>query len=47
METLLLASYVNKSCLAIFLLVCVDTYGWGVVFSSRKHMYVEDIVQAR
>ncbi len=45
--TLLLAYYVNKSCLYLFLLVCIDTYGWGVVFSSRKHMYVEDIVQAR
>jgi len=45
--TNLVAIRVNKASMYFFFLACFDIYGWAVVFSSRKQMYVEDIVLAR
>lgn len=46
----MMAAVVNledKTCVAIALLVCLDTYCWGVVYSGRQQMVLDDILDEK
>ena len=43
----MLVNSVDKTCILIGLLICVDLYSWGVVHSSRQHMILTEVLTAK
>ncbi len=37
----------DKTCLMLGVMVCLDVYGWGVAYSGRQQMVLDDILDAK